>query len=102
MRQFLEKHFRLLAAIPVLLLVALQFGSALRDDFRDDRDVDLLCTLRPDKRRGLFEWVALKLDFEAFFGRPVDLVSRAAIERSRNPYRRIPILKNAIPIYVEG
>ena len=78
------------------------FGSALRDDFREDSDVDLLCTLRPDKKCGLFEWVALKFDFEKFFGRPVDLVSRQAIERSRNPYRRIPILKTAVPIYVEG
>lgn len=78
------------------------FGSALRDDFREDSDVDLLCTLRPEVRCGLFEWVALKLDLEKFFGRRVDLVSRKGIERSRNPYRRHAILKTAVPLYVEG
>jgi hypothetical protein len=78
------------------------FGSALREDFRDASDVDLLCSLRPDVKCGLFEWVALKLDLERFFGRPVDLVSRSGIERSRNPYRRNEILGTAVPIYVEG
>ncbi len=78
------------------------FGSALRDDSRPDSDVDLLCSLRPDVKCGLFEWVALKLDLEQFFGRPVDLVSRRGIERSQNPYRRNEILKTAVPMYVEG
>ena len=36
------------------------FGSALREDFREDSDVDLLCSLRPDAQCGLFGWVALK------------------------------------------
>jgi len=78
------------------------FGSALRDDFREDSDLDLLCTLRPDVKCGLFEWIALKFDMEKLLGRPVDLVSRKGIERSRNPYRRNEILRTAVPIYVEG
>ena len=78
------------------------FGSALRDDFQSDSDVDLLCTLRPEVRCGLFAWVALKLDFEKFFGRRVDLVSRPGIERSQNPYRKAAILSTAVPLYVEG
>ncbi len=78
------------------------FGSALREDFREDSDVDLLCTLRTEVKCGLFEWVALKLDLEKFFGRRVDLVSRWAIERSRNPYRKHAILSTAVPVYVEG
>jgi uncharacterized protein len=78
------------------------FGSVLREDFREDSDLDLLCTLRPDFKCGLFEWVALKLDFEKLLGRRVDLVSREGIERSRNAYRRDPILKTAVPLYVEG
>ena len=35
------------------------FGSALREDFREDSDVDLLCSLRPDVKCGLFEWIDL-------------------------------------------
>jgi predicted nucleotidyltransferase len=80
------------------------FGSALRDDFRRDSDVDLLCTLTPEKdqRCGLLEWVDMQFKLQVIFGRPVDLVSRWAIERSRNRYRRDAILSTARPIYVEG
>jgi predicted nucleotidyltransferase len=78
------------------------FGSALRDDFRADSDVDLLCTMRPDVKCGLFEWVAIKLAFEEFFGRTVDLVSRPGIEASKNRFRKHAILTTATPIYVEG
>src|SRR5436189_2827665 len=81
------------------------FGSALREqDFREDSDVDLLCTLTPEKdeRCGLLEWVDMKLGLEGIFGRPVDLVSRRAIERSQNPYRKASILTNPRPLYVKG
>jgi predicted nucleotidyltransferase len=78
------------------------FGSAIRDDFRDDSDVDLLATIRPGVRCGLFEWVELKEGLERIFGRSVDLVSRRAVERSRNPYRKNSILARTQPIYVEG
>lgn len=78
------------------------FGSVLRKDFRPDSDVDLLCTLRPDVRCTLLGWADLQLKLEELFGRRVDLVSRWAIERSQNPYRRNAILASASPIYVEG
>jgi len=80
------------------------FGSALRDDFRGDSDVDLLCTLTAEKDQhcGLLEWVDMQFRLEEIFGRPVDLVSRWTIEHSRNPYRREAILSTAKPIYVEG
>ena len=69
------------------------FGSALRDEeFREDSDVDLLATIRPEVKCGLFEWVDMQMRLEQIFGRPVDLVSRRAIERSRNPYRKNPSL----------
>ncbi len=78
------------------------FGSALRDDFRPDSDVDVLCSLRPETRCTLLGWADLQLKLTEIFGRPVDLVSRWAIERSQNPYRRDAILSTARPIYVEG
>ena len=80
------------------------FGSTLRDEFRPERDVDLLCTLteEKDQRCGLMEWVDLQLGLQNIFGRPVDLVSRGAVEHSRNPYRRATILANPEPLYVEG
>ncbi len=62
----------------------------------------MLATIRPGAKCGLFEWVELKEDFERIFGRPVDLVSRRAVERSSNPYRKHSILARTEPIYVEG
>ena len=41
-------------------------------------------------------------ELASIVGRPVDLVSRRGLERSRNPYRRNPILAAATPIYAEG
>ena len=78
------------------------FGSALRDDFREESDVDLLATLRPDAHPTLLDWAEMQEKLAEVFGRPVDLVSRRAIERSKNRYRKQAILSTAVPIYVEG
>jgi hypothetical protein len=78
------------------------FGSALREDFDRDSDVDLLATMRPDVKCGLLEWVAMQDDLGRIIGRPVDLVSRRAVERSQNEYRKQPILSCTSLIYVEG
>lgn len=78
------------------------FGSALGDNFRDDSDVDLLATLRGDTHPTLLDWADMQEKLAELFGRPVDLVSRRAIERSRNRYRKRSILKTATPIYAKG
>jgi predicted nucleotidyltransferase len=78
------------------------FGSALRDDFRDDSDVDLLATLQKEAHPTLLDWARMQAQLATLFGRPVDLVSRRAIEQSRNRYRKQAILSTATPIYVEG
>jgi predicted nucleotidyltransferase len=78
------------------------FGSALRDDFRSDSDVDLLATLRADAHPTLLDWADIQEKLAELFGRPVDLVSRRAIEGSRNRYRKHSILSTATPIYAEG
>jgi len=78
------------------------FGSALREDFRSDRDVDLLATLQADARPTLLDWADMQEKLAVVFGRPVDLVSRRPIERSRNRYRKQSILSTATPIYAKG
>lgn len=78
------------------------FGSALREDYRKDSDVDLLATLRSDARPTLLDWADMQEKLAVLFGRRVDLVSRRAIERSRNLYRKHSILSTAVPVYVEG
>ena len=63
------------------------FRSAIRDDFRDDGDTDLLASIRPGAKCGLFEGVELKEGLQRILGRSVDLVSRRAIARSTNSWK---------------
>jgi len=79
------------------------FGSVLRPDFRADSDVDLLATLNPeaDAQVGLLEWVAMAEGLQRIFGRPVDLLSRPAVEQSSNPYRKAAILGQTETLYAE-
>ncbi len=76
------------------------FGSVLRDDFRPDSDVDVLVTFAPDAKWSLFDHVDMEDELEKILGRPVDLVSRRGIERSRNPFRRKAILESARVVHV--
>ncbi len=75
------------------------FGSVLREDFRPDSDVDLLATFAPESRWSLFDHVTMEDELKAMLGRDVDLVSRAAVERNNNPYRKKTILESARAIY---
>jgi predicted nucleotidyltransferase len=56
------------------------------------RDVDLLVSFAPDAKWGLFEHARMERELAALLGRPVDLVSRRAIESSENALRRSAIL----------
>ena len=76
------------------------FGSALREDFRPDSDVDLLVTFAPDVRLSLFDLGAMQQELEALFDRPVDLVERRDVEQSENYIRRRHVLSSLEPIYV--
>jgi uncharacterized protein len=75
------------------------FGSALREDFNDSSDVDLLYTFQETASHSLFDIIRIKEEFEKLFGRSVDPVSRRAIERSRNKFRKKAILKITKVIY---
>ena len=75
------------------------FGSAVRDDFGPESDVDLLVSFDPDTRRTLFDIVRMEDELRAMFGRNVDLVTRAAVEGSRNHIRRKSILESAQVLY---
>ena len=72
------------------------FGSALRDDFRPDSDVDVLVELEPDHGLCLYDWVDMIDELKEIFGRDVDLVAKGGL---RNPFRRREILATAEVIY---
>jgi uncharacterized protein len=75
------------------------FGSALREDFRPDSDIDLLVTYRSDADWSLFDTVDLEAELADLFRRPVDVLSRRAVEHSQNWIRRKAILESAVPIH---
>jgi uncharacterized protein len=77
------------------------FGSTLTDPSRA-QDVDLLVTFAQDARWGLFEHEHMQNELAGLLGRRVDLISRRAVETSRNALRRNAILSSAVPIYVAG
>jgi uncharacterized protein len=72
------------------------FGSALRDDYRADSDVDVLVSFGSGADWSLMDLVAMRDELTALIGRDVDLVEQEAL---KNPYRRAAILKSKRVLY---
>jgi uncharacterized protein len=75
------------------------FGSALRDDFESDSDVDLLVSFTSSANWSLLDHVRMEIELEKIIGRKVDIVTRRSVENSRNPIRRKSILESAKVVY---
>lgn len=71
------------------------FGSVLRDDFRDDSDIDVLVEFEPDARTSFFTLSALTRELETLFGRPVDVVPKPGL----NPIIRDEVLSMSEVVY---
>jgi len=76
------------------------FGSAVRDDFRPDSDVDVLVTLAPDAPWSVSKWLEMQRELETLFRRRVDLIERDAVEHSDNRFRKRAILSSAVMLDV--
>ena len=74
------------------------FGSALRDDFSADSDVDVLIEPGPRTPRGFAMLGSLQEELEGIFGRPVDLVTVGGL----SPCLREEILGSRRTLYVEA
>ena len=72
------------------------FGSVLREDFHDQSDIDVLCTLKPDSPARGLGWIDLLLALEDIWGRSVDLVKPHLLD----PMIRDDVLQEAQTIYV--
>jgi predicted nucleotidyltransferase len=68
------------------------FGSVARGEAGPTSDVDLLITLEPG--RSLLDLIAIKQDLEDLLGRPVDVMTEAAL----SPYIRDDVLKAAVDL----
>ena len=75
------------------------FGSVLRDDFGPQSDIDVLIKFASLPTPGLFGIVRMECELAELFGRRVDLLTRPALENSRNRIRRKAILEDARVIY---
>ncbi len=77
------------------------FGSVLREDFRDDSDVDFLVKFKDDDAGAWgSKFDELAGELSALLGREVDVVGKAGIEASDNYLRREHILSSARMVYV--
>jgi len=74
------------------------FGSVLRDDFSEGSDIDVLVELEPGGVPGI-RFVSMASELSSLFGRPVDVLTRSAVERSPNYIRRNEILGSAEVVY---
>ncbi|OGD79153.1 MAG: hypothetical protein A2Y64_08430 [Candidatus Coatesbacteria bacterium RBG_13_66_14] len=76
------------------------FGSALRDDFGPDSDIDLLARFESGVHWTILDHVQMEDELAEIFGRKVDLVNRMAVEESENTRRKKAILGTAEVILV--
>jgi len=76
------------------------FGSRAAGTHGASSDVDLLLEFETGAKIGLFELGAIREDLVERLGVEVDILSREAVQRSRNAIRRDSILSHAVPVYV--
>ena len=73
------------------------FGSALRDDFDSESDVDVLFVLKPEETMSIEKYLEMRYELsEMFGGREVDLVQKRLL---KNPFRRAEILRTRKVLY---
>jgi len=74
------------------------FGSALREDFSLNSDVDVLVEFDPDHGWSLYDVLDMEDELKGLFGRDVDLVMKGGL---KNPFRRNEILRTREVIYAQ-
>ena len=71
------------------------FGSALREDFTPESDIDVLVEFEPNARVGLIGLAGLELELSEILGRKVDLNTPGFISK----YYRDAVLAEAMVQY---
>ena len=71
------------------------FGSALREDFGPDSDIDVLVEFKPNARVGLITLAGMELELGEIIGRKVDLNTPGFLSK----YYRDRVLKEAVVQY---
>ena len=74
------------------------FGSALRPDFDEQSDIDLLVSFEPEAQIGLIAFLGFQRELAEALGRKVDLVPKGGLK----PLIRDEILSQARVLYAAG
>lgn len=77
------------------------FGSAITPNFTPKSDIDLLVVFQNGVVYGL-DFVDFHDELVEIFNRPVDVIEKKVIEKSKNHYRKSSILNSAVKIYDEA
>ncbi len=72
------------------------FGSAVREDFDEDSDVDVAVTFEAGAGWSLADVAEMAAELEELLGRPVDVLEKDAL---RNPFRRAEVLATCEVLY---
>ena len=79
------------------------FGSVLRDDFKADRDVDILVSFIEGATLGLLDKMTAREELEVILGRNVDLITKLGLSHwTTPPSVRESILKEAKIVYAHA
>ena len=74
------------------------FGSALRDDFNEESDVDILVSWANYRKYNKpFDFIEIEDDLRTILKRDVDVIEKEALD---NPIRREDILASCEVVYV--
>ena len=74
------------------------FGSALRDDFTPESDLDILVEFDPSHIPGLIRLAGMEIELTGLLGRKVDMRTAQGLSR----YFRDEVLNSAVVQYAEG
>ena len=75
------------------------FGSVLRPDFRPDSDIDIIVDFKPGSSHTLIHLAKMEEELEHIFNRRIDLITRQAVDQSRNYIRKKTILSTMEKVY---
>ncbi|OPX62192.1 MULTISPECIES: nucleotidyltransferase family protein [unclassified Methanoregula] len=75
------------------------FGSVTTNNFGPQSDIDIVVDFPKGSRHTLIQLARMEEDLERIFGRRVDLLTRQAVEQSRNYIRKKSILASLEKVY---
>ncbi|GHS85809.1 hypothetical protein FACS1894103_7250 [Campylobacterota bacterium] len=63
------------------------FGSAARDDFSDNSDIDILVDIDYEYKHNAWDFGGLFLDLKDALGRPIDVITYDALVEAKEQFR---------------